>query len=83
VDLTPKPQVSYADAIQIAREGSPILLGAVGRLFGLGTVERQALSQGRIPWWTWLVAGTAVGVVVGIRVDKKYAAKLPEWIRGK
>jgi hypothetical protein len=67
----------------VARNGSPVALVAVGRAFGLGEEERRALLKGGIPWWTLLLAGAAIGFVAGTRAEKKYSSKIPSWISGK
>lgn len=80
-----QPTVSYADVERIARHGSPLLLQAIGRAFGLGPAERAALGRngaGGIPTWTWVAAAAAAGFVVGVRVYKHYPDKVPRVIRG-
>jgi len=54
----------------IAKNGSPLLLNAVGRAFGLGTDEQQALVTGQIPWWLIGVVGVAVGAFACYQADK-------------
>ena len=81
-----KPTISYGDIERIARDGSPLLLQAVGRVFGLGPQERAALGRngvGGLPTWTWVVVALAAGVVVGVRVDRHWPGKVPEWIGGQ
>jgi len=79
------PNLSYDDLHRIAKDGSPLLLQALGRVYGLGPQERAALGQsgsGGLPNWTWAVLGIAVGVVVGARVQKKWPSAFPKIIRG-
>lgn len=66
-----------------AKNGSPMLVRAAGRLLGLGEGEGVALTQGRIPWWVWTVGGLAVGVVAGVKLYQKYPDSVPEFIRGE
>jgi hypothetical protein len=67
----------------IAQNGAPFALHAVGRLLGLGLDEQKALANGKIPWWTWLAGGLAVGFVAGARVQRMWPEKLPVLVRGK
>lgn len=79
------PNVNYADMERIARHGSPLLLQAIGRAFGLGPQERAALGRNGsagIPTWTWVVAAVAAGFIVGVRVHKSWPDKVPALIRG-
>lgn len=52
--------------IKGASNGSPFVLNAVGRMFGLGQAEQDALLRGDMPRWAvftiGLVAGTAAGM---------------------
>ncbi len=64
-------------------EGSPLLLRAAGRVFGMGQAEQQALMTGQIPWWVPTLAALAVGVVVGSRVQRKYPKALPALVSGR
>jgi hypothetical protein len=80
------PNLSYDDMQRIARDGSPLLLQALGRVFGLGPNERAALGQpgtGGLPVWTWVLVAATVGFVVGARVQKKWPTALPAVVRGK
>jgi hypothetical protein len=69
--------------LQAAQHGSPALLGAVGRAFGLAEPERAALANGKIPAWFWVTIGVGLGVVAGIRLHKAMPTKIPEWLAGK
>lgn len=75
--------IDYAKALTVAREGSPLLLGAVGRIVGLGEAEQRAITAGKIPWWTIAGLGLAVGFFAGARVERKYRGKLPKAIAGE
>jgi len=71
------------DVQEMATKGSPRLLSMVGRAFGLGQAEQQALVKGNFPTWFWITAGVAVGVVVGIQVQKRWPEKVPTMLGGK
>lgn len=77
------PNLPYAQMMDVAQNGSPALLGVVGRAFGLGEAETRALSNGKIPGWFWLTAGLAGGVWIGIQVHQKWPSKIPAWFMGK
>ena len=77
------PGIDYTEIAKAATQGSPLLLNAVGRIYGLGAEERASLFGEGIPGWTWAVAALAVGFVVGVRIHKSYPTKIPEIIRGK
>jgi hypothetical protein len=79
------PAISLDEVRAIARDGAPMLLQALGRVYGLGPTERRALSGsegGGIPSWTWVLFGVAAGVVVGARVQRAWPDKLPALVRG-
>ena len=78
------PTVTYSDVERIARHGSPVLLQAIGRAFGLGPQERAALGHDGvgIPTWTWVAVAVAAGFFIGVRVHKAYPHKVPALIRG-
>ena len=77
------PGLDYNELAKAATQGSPLLLNAVGRIYGLGAEERASLFGSGIPGWTWGVAALAVGFVVGVRVYKAYPSKVPALIKGK
>jgi len=55
------------EIMQAAEHGSPALLHAFGRLFGLGEAERSALFGGNgVPGWAWLAIGVTAGTAAGI-----------------
>ena len=79
------PSLHPDDIRAYAREGAPMLLQALGRVYGLGPSERRALGGnggGGIPSWTWALLGVAAGVVIGARVQKAWPDKLPRLVRG-
>lgn len=57
---------------QVAANGSPELLSAVGRLFGFGDAEQRALVRGEFPRWSFFVLGAAVGVVAGVLAQRRF-----------
>lgn len=81
--MTPAPQVSVADMIQVAKEGSPLLISAVSRLAGLGAAEQNTLATKGVPPWAWAALAGTVGVIVGIRWHRARPEQIPEWMIGK
>lgn len=75
--------LSSADLHTIAREGSPTVLHAVGRAFGMGQAERDALSKGAFPVWLWIVLGGVAGVAVGVQVQKRWPNKVAKIMGGR
>jgi hypothetical protein len=63
---------ALSQALQIAQNGSPQILHAAGRMFGLGEAEREALSQGQVPRWAIGVLGLSVGLVAGIAIHRRW-----------
>jgi hypothetical protein len=57
--------IPYEKLEQIATSGSPLLLRSIGRLYGLGEAEQNALARGRIPGWSLLLVGIGGGFVAG------------------
>jgi len=77
--------LSYDDLHRIAKDGSPLMLQALGRVYGFGPQERAALGQpgsGGLPGWSWAVIGVAAGFVIGARIQKKWPSALPKIVRG-
>lgn len=74
--------INMAQVAQVAQHGSPGLLAAVGRLYGLGQAERNALAKTGVPGWALLGLGVAAGFVIGARVQKRWPDKVPELIGG-
>lgn len=56
----------------IAKQGSPALLSFVGRAFGLGQAEQQALVAGKFPTWMWILLGVGAGTAVGVYAQKRW-----------
>lgn len=80
-----RPTINYADVERITKDGPPMLVSALGRLFGIGPAERRALGAegiGGVPGWSWGLLGVGVGFVVGVRVYKRWPNKVPRLIRG-
>jgi hypothetical protein len=71
-----------ARLLESAQAGSPLILQAVGRAFGLAEPEMTALKKGNLGGWFWLVLGLGVGVVVGARAYKAWPARFPKWVVG-
>lgn len=83
MNVSAAPQVSVADMIQVAKEGSPLLINAVSRLAGLGAAEQNALANKGVPGWAWAALAGTVGVIVGIRWYRARPEQVPAWIVGK
>lgn len=65
---------------------TPETLKVAGRLFGIGDPQAQALQQGRVPAWFWVVVGVAGGVYLGIQAQRRYPAKVQsafDYVKGK
>ena len=74
----PINQIAHA-----AQHGSPTLLSAFGRLFGVGEGERNALFRGNgVPGWALLGIGLVGGVAVGIMVHRKWPNQTNKLIGG-
>ena len=75
-------KLPVADILSATQHGSPMLLKAVGRAFGLGDAERTALRAGDVPVWLWVLGGAAVGVVAGVKAYQTWPEKFPGWLKG-
>lgn len=77
-------RIDYGQVARVAQEGSPLLLQAIGRFYGLGPSERRALgAEGAgVPSWAWAAIFLAAGVVIGARVQKKWPNRVPKIISG-
>ena len=65
--------VPVRDIARVAKDGSPTLLYGVGRLFGLGAAERQALfGGGGVPGWALLAVGLTAGAVIGVAAHRRW-----------
>jgi len=76
---------NVAQLAEVAKNGSPLLLQAVGRVFGIGPSERQALGATGfgVPTWTWLLLGLGAGIVAGVRLQKSYSKYIPKLVSGE
>lgn len=77
-------RIPYGQVARVAKDGSPLLLQALGRLYGIGPAERQALGADGtgVPTWAVAILALGVGVVVGARVQKQYPQYVPNMIGG-
>lgn len=78
-------QINYGQLAAVAKDGSPLLLQALGRLYGLGPGERRAAfgSDGSgVPGWAWAALALGVGIVVGVRIQKNFPRHVPSLIQG-
>lgn len=75
--------ISGSDIRQLTANGSPTLLRIVGRAFGLGTAEQDALVQGKIPAWLWVVAGFAGGAYAGAYAQKRWPHYVANVLKAK
>jgi hypothetical protein len=74
--------IRYAErAVEAASSGSPAIVEAIGRLYGLAQAERDALSKGAVPGWLLAAVGLGVGVAIGARLHKAWPQKM-KWIAG-
>jgi hypothetical protein len=78
-------RIDYGQVAKVARDGSPLLLQALGRLYGIGPRERSAFGStgGGVPTWAWVVLAAGAGVVVGTRLQKRYPQYIPNLIAGE
>ncbi len=63
---------TLSQALAIAQNGSPQLLHAAGRVFGLGAAERAALAEGAIPRWAVGLLAMSAGVAAGIAIHRQW-----------
>jgi hypothetical protein len=77
-------RIDYTRVARVARDGSPLVLQALGRLCGLGPSERAALgSEGNgVPPWAVGALALGLGIVVGARIQKAWPDKMPAIITG-
>lgn len=59
---------------RIAQHGSPLLINSMGRLFGLGETEQQALAKGEFPRWAIFVLGIGAGLAAGVFAQRRWPA---------
>ena len=76
--------IDLGQVSRVARDGSPLLLQAIGRLYGVGPAERHALGAdgSGVPSWTWAALAFAAGTLVGIRLYRAYPKQIPRMISG-
>jgi|GEM_PF-2340943 len=60
----------------VAKNGSPLLVNSLGRLFGLGQEEQQALVKGEFPRWAVFALGIGAGVIAGVLVQRKFPSQV-------
>lgn len=77
-------RIDYGRVAMAAKEGSPLLLRALGRLYGLGPSERAAFGQNGsgVPTWAVTALALGVGLVVGTRIQKHYPQYVPNIVSG-
>lgn len=77
-------RIDYGRVANVARDGSPLLLQALGRLYGIGPVERRAFGAtgDGFPTWAWVALALGAGVIVGTRLQKHYPDYIPNMIAG-
>lgn len=77
-------KIPYGQVAQMAKNGSPFLLEALGRLYGIGPAERRALGQdgAGVPSWALIALSLGAGVIIGARVQKSYPQYVPEIVSG-
>lgn len=78
-------RIDYGRVASVARDGSPLLLQALGRLYGIGPTERRALgSNGTgVPTWAWVTLALGAGVIAGTRIQKAFPQYVPNLIAGE
>ena len=77
-------RIDYGQVAKVARDGSPLLLQALGRFYGIGPIERRAFGAdgNGVPTWAWAVVALGAGIIVGTRVQKHYPDYVPNLIAG-
>lgn len=75
--------IPYEQLEQIATHGSPLLLRSMGRLWGMGTAEQDALVRGRFPGWALMLVGLGGGLVAGAMVYRKWPKVIGKVLGGK
>jgi hypothetical protein len=69
-------QLPVGQLSEVAQNGSPVLLQAVGRVFGLGEAERGALFANGLPRWSMYVLLATAGVVAGVYIHKRWPRQI-------
>lgn len=77
-------RIPFGQVARVAKDGSPLLLQALGRLYGIGPAERQALGAdgAGVPAWAIAALALGVGLVVGARVQRQYPQYVPSIVSG-
>ncbi len=77
-------RLDYTQVAHVAKNGSPLLLQALGRLAGLGPSERDAFGgDGKgVPMWAVAALCLGAGIVAGARIQKAWPEKVPAFISG-
>lgn len=63
---------SIAKMVNAAHQGSPQILHAAGRVFGLGEAERNAIRNGDFPRWALALVGAAGGFMLGVYAHNRW-----------
>ncbi len=81
--MIPSVPIDYSAMVNIAKNGSPVMLQALGRLYGLGPNERRAMSGDSFGMPGWLVPSLmlAAGVVIGVQVYKRWPQYVPSFVK--
>lgn len=56
----------------LVQNGSPLLVQALGRIFGLGQNERGELARNGLPTWAWATLAGAAGLATGVAVYRMW-----------
>jgi len=62
--------------LEAANQGSPQILHAAGRVFGLGDAERDALAKRSFPAWAVGLLGISVGILAGAAIQRRWPGKI-------
>ncbi len=76
-------EIPVQDIAAVAKHGSPGMLHAAGRIFGLGQAEQQALVRGRLPRWLLFTVGIGGGVLLGIYADRRWPQQTRKLMGGR
>lgn len=80
--MTPTVDIPYEQVVELAQNGSPLLVRSAGRLLGLGAAEQQALTTTGIPRWAVLTVGLGLGFFVGAWAYRRYPKPLARLVGG-
>lgn len=70
-------------AASAAHSGSPVVVEAVGRIFGLSGADRDQLVSTGVPPWAFFALGITAGIVAGVRLQRKWPEAMPSLISGE